>query len=487
MSPPAPAPGHAHRRDRATEQEGQNASEYERFLAGKHVEAPRSPVPHGDLDARLFHFQRDCVRWALERGRAALFEDCGLGKTRQQLEWARHVAAHAGRVLIFAPLAVAQQTIREGANIDVPVAYARDMDEAGAAPIVITNYERLDRFAAALRAGVFAGVVLDESSILKSFMGKTKRALIDACASVPYRLACTATPAPNDHLELGNHAEFLGVMASHEMIARWFINDTSTFGTYRLKGHAVAPFWDWVASWAMCVGRPSDLGYPDDGYALPELTITPHVLDVDLVADRGDRLFRMPDMSATAIHKERRRTATARAAKIGELVARDYDEQWLVWCETDYEADALREVIPEAVDVRGSHALERKERVAIDFADGRTRVLISKPSIFGWGLNFQRCARVAFTGATFSYEGFYQAIRRCWRFGQRRPVHVHVAMASTEASVWKLLTAKSDGHDEMRVQMSAAMRRAQAREAAVQRYRATTPMRLPNWLRSEAA
>lgn len=456
--------------------------DYECFLASKHIEVPRSPVPHDELAQHLFAFQRDCVRWALERGRAALFADCGLGKTAMQLEWARHVVAHAGRVLIIAPLAVAQQTVREGARWGVPVVYARSQEEAGDASIVITNYERLGRF----EISAFAGVVLDESSILKSFMGKTKRTLIDACAAVPYRLACTATPAPNDHLELGNHAEFLGVMGSHEMIARWFINDTSTFGTYRLKGHAVTPFWDWVASWAMCVSRPSDLGYPDDGYQLPELTITPHVLAVDVVEDRGDRLFRMPDMSATAIHKERRRTAAARAAKIAELVAGD-EEQWLVWCETDYEADALRAAMPDAIDVRGSHALERKERAALDFADGRVRVLVSKPSIFGWGLNFQRCSRVAFTGATFSYEAFYQAIRRCYRFGQARPVDVHVAMGSTEAGVWRLLTAKREGHDEMRVQMSAAMRRAQAREAAVQRYRATAPMRLPTWLRSEAA
>lgn len=463
-------------------QEGQSApSDYEAFLTGKHIEAPRSPVPHGALGEHLFPFQRDCVRWALARGRAALFEDCGLGKTAQQLEWARHVAAHAGRVLILAPLAVAQQTVREGARWGIDVRYVREQSEVGDARVVITNYERLARFDVAS----FGGVVLDESSILKSFMGKTKRALIDACASVPYRLACTATPAPNDHLELGNHAEFLGVMQSHEMIARWFINDTSTFGTYRLKGHAVAPFWDWVASWAMCVGRPSDLGYPDDGYALPELSTTPHVVEVDLVADRGDRLFRMPDMSATSIHREKRRTAAARAAKVAELVARDYDEQWLVWCETDYEADALVTAIPEAIDVRGSHPLERKERAALDFVDGRIRVLASKPSIFGWGLNFQNCARVAFMGATFSYEGFYQAVRRCWRFGQTRPVEAHVAMGSTESSVWKVMTAKRDGHDEMRAQMSAAQRRAQAREAAVLRYRPTKPMTIPDWLRTE--
>jgi Helicase conserved C-terminal domain len=459
-------------------------TEYSTFLARKRVAVPAQPVPGvGPLSPRLFPFQRDVVRWALARGRAALFEDCGLGKTTQQLEWARHVAA-IGRVLIVAPLAVAQQTIREGALFGVDVRYVEDQaawDASGVA-IGITNYERVERF----DFDALAGVVLDESSILKSFTGATKRALVERCAGVPYRLACTATPAPNDHLELGNHAEFLGVMTSHEMIARWFINDTSTFGTYRLKGHAVVPFWDWVASWAVCIARPSDIGHDDAGYVLPELRLVPHHVATDVLEDRGATLFRVPELSATSVHAEKRRTLGARAAKLAQLVAAEPDEQWILWCETDYEADALVAAIPGAVEVRGPHTLERKERAALDFTEGRIRVLVSKPSIFGWGLNWQHVARVGFAGATFSYESFYQAVRRSWRFGQRRRVDVHVPIGATESPVWAILTAKRDGHEEMRVQMSAAMRRAQARESLTEVYAPARPMRVPSWLRSAA-
>jgi hypothetical protein len=233
----------------------------------------------------------------------------------------------------------------------------------------------------------------------------------------------------------------------------------------------------------MCCTLPSDLGYSDEGYKLPELRLVPHVLDVDLLEDRGDQLFRMPELSATSIHREKRRTVRDRAAKVAELVGVEPAEQWVVWCETNYEADALVGLIPDAVDVRGSHSAERKERAALDFVDGRIRVLISKPSIFGWGLNWQHVARMAFTGATFSYESFYQAVRRAWRFGQEHPVDVHVVMAQTEASVWQVLSAKRDGHNEMRAQMSAAMRRAQARESKVDRYNPTKPMALPSWMR----
>lgn len=456
---------------------------YEDFIARKRLAVPDAgfEAPSA-LNAALFPFQAHIVRWALRKGRCAIFAECGLGKTLQQLEWARLVAEHTnGRVLIFAPLAVAQQTVREAQRFGISASYAATQMSAPESPVLVTNYERLKHF----DVGSFAGVVLDESSILKAFAGKTKRALVESCASVPYRLACTATPAPNDHLELGNHAEWLGVMSSHDMIARWFVNDAATFGTYRLKGHAVESFWDWVASWAVCVARPSDLGFSDDGYVLPELRLRPHVLDVDLLEDRGDTLFRIPDMSATSIHREKRRTAGARAAAVAEVVLAEPGESWIVWCDTDYEAKELVTRIPDGVEIRGSHSVQRKEQAALDFVDGATRVLISKPSIFGWGLNFQSCARMAFVGVGFSYELFYQAIRRAWRFGQRRPVDVHVVMASTETSVWSVLSVKRDGHDEMRAQMSAAMRRAQARESPTDGYRPTVEMQIPEWLRSE--
>ena len=458
-------------------------TEYSDFIASKRVFVPASPVRHAETSSLLFPFQREIVDWALARGRAAIFADTGLGKTLMELEWARHVAQH-GRVLIFAPLAVAPQTVREGLRFGIGVRYALDQADAGDARIVITNYERLEHFD--LRA--FVGVVLDESSILKSFMGKTKRALVDRCSSVRWRLACTATPAPNDHLELGNHAEFLGVMTSHEMIARWFLPDTSTFGTYRLKGHGIEPFWDWVASWAVCIARPSDLGYDDAGYILPDLHRIPHTVEVDTSTDTGGELFRTPDLSATGLHKEKRRTVDARAAKVNELVRAEKHETWLVWCDTDYEADALLEVLPKkgTVEVRGSHTREKKERAALGFVDGRIRALVSKPSIFGWGLNFQHCARQAFVGTSYSYEAFYQAVRRSWRFGQKREVDAHVVMASTEVALWAVLNAKRDGHEEMRGQMSAAMRRARAKASPRAVYAPEREMEVPRWLRSVA-
>jgi superfamily II DNA or RNA helicase len=461
---------------------------YADFLAGKAKSLPPAGFAAEVSNALLKPFQRDAVTWALARGRAALFEDTGLGKTRQQLEWARHVVDHARatglppRVLVLAPLAVGAQTVREAGACGVP--NVRQVREAAdvADGISVTNYERLDRFDPA----AFAGVVLDESSILKAFSGSTKKALLEAFAQTPYRLACTATPAPNDHLELGNHAEFLGVLSSHQMIARWFINDTSTFGTYRLKGHAVEAFWDWVCSWARCIGKPSDLGkeYSDDGYVLPELRVHYRTVKVDLVADRGEALFRQVEASATGLHAERRRTAAVRAAAVAELVAAEPDESWLLWCDTDYDAAELVARIPGAVEVHGGQTPDQKAEKLLAFADGEIRHLVTKPKLAGMGLNFQRCARVAFVGPSYSYEAFYQAVRRCWRFGQERPVDCYVVLAQTEQGVWQTLLRKGDDHAAMKAAMFEASRRAQARVAAAATYR-PRPVPLPSWLVSE--
>lgn len=454
---------------------------YSDFIAGKHVAAPEvgfTPLP---MAAPLFPFQAANVAWAVRKGRAALLCDTGLGKTIQQLEWARQVAEHTAHpVLILAPLAVSQQTVREGAKFGIPVRYARDQAECDGAGIVITNYERLDRFDT---AGL-AGVVLDESSILKSYSGTLKNAIFRAFERTPYKLACTATPAPNDHLELGNHAEFLGVMSSHEMIARWFINDTSQFGTYRLKGHASEAFWDWVSTWAVMASLPSDVGpYEDAGYVLPELRTGLSMVDVDVEVDRGTgRLFRMVDLNATSVHAEKRRTAAARAARVAEIVAREPNEAWLIWCETDYEADVLNAAIPTAEEVRGSDSLEKKERLLMGFVEGTVRVLVTKPKLAGFGLNFQHCARVAFAGATFSFEAYYQAIRRTWRFGQLRPVHVHVVMARTETGVWDVLCQKRDAFEVMKGGMLAAARRARAAAVEPGTYVPTKLGHLPTWL-----
>lgn len=454
---------------------------YADFIASKRVVASEAGFEPAPLLAPLFPFQAHNVRWALRRGRAALFLDTGLGKTRQYLEWARQVAEHTGLpVLILAPLAVAHQTVREGNLIGIQVSYVREQADVGRQRIVVTNYERLDRFA----PDAFGGVVLDESGILKSYSGATKRAIVAAFERTPFKLACTATPAPNDHLELGNHAEFLGVMSSHQMIARWFINDASTFGTYRLKGHAVESFWDWVSSWAAMASLPSDLGdFDDAGYVLPPLNTHLHTVDADL-ADRGDALtlFRMPEMNATSIHAEKRRTAEARAEKAAELVRRERKEHWIVWCETDYEADAITAALPEAVEVRGSDSAERKEERLIAFSDGEIRILVSKPKLAGFGLNWQHVARTVFVGATFSFESYYQAIRRNWRFGQKRPVDTHVVMASTERPVWDVMARKATEFESMKREMFLAARRARrTHHDRVDDYIPTVEASLPRW------
>lgn len=432
-------------------------------------------VPRG----KLFPFQVDIVTWALRQGRCAIFADAGMGKSAMQLTWAHHVAQHtSGRVLVLAPLTVALQTVREAEKFGIPnVRQVRDQSEV-ADGISVTNYERLHRF----DLSAFVGVVLDESSVLKAYSSHTKKALVSGFANTPYRLACSATPAPNDHLELGNHAEFLGVMSSHQMIARWFINDTSEFGTYRLKGHAVRDFWDWVTSWARCIGRPSDLGaYDDGGYVLPELRLHHHSVAVDRTTDRGEALIREIEASATALHRERRRTAGERAAKVAELVRAQPEEAWLLWVETDYDAEAVRAVLPDAIEVRGNQTAERKAELLSGFVDGSVRVLLTKPSIAGWGLNFQHCARQIFVGPSYSYEALYQAIRRCWRFGQPRSVDAHVVLAATEQMVWQALMRKGADHDRMKIEMFAASRRAQSQTAARATY-TPRPVPIPAWL-----
>ena len=430
------------------------------------------------LHHSLFPFQRDIVEWALRLGRAAIFADCGMGKTRMQLEWAYHVP---GRVLILAPLAVGAQTVAEARAMgydEAIVSQCRDGESK--ARIVVTNYERLHYFT----PGDFAGVVLDESSILKSYMGKTKQRIIEAFSGHRWRLCCTATPAPNDYLELGNHAEFLGVLSSHEMIARWFLPDTTTFGVYRLKRHGVQSYWQWVSSWAACIGKPSDLGYEDGDFVLPTLEIKRSIVDVDIVDGSGDQLFRSTSLNATQVHKEKRRTAPLRAARVADLVLNEPAEQWLIWCETNYEADALRAVLPRAVEIRGSDSDELKSSSLLGFANGEIQTLITKAKIAGFGMNWQGCARMVFVGPTFSYEQFYQAIRRCWRFGQLRTVDCHVVMASTEIEIFGVMNRKAESHEEMKAAMFASARSAIRNESAARDYTPRHMAPIPHFLRS---
>jgi hypothetical protein len=392
---------------------------------------------------------------------------------------------HTGRpVLMLAPLAVAAQHEREAVKFGIDAKSIREPDQIDGARIYITNYDRMSKF----DPDQFSGVILDESSIIKSFSGQTTRALIAAFKNTPFRLCCTATPAPNDHAELGQHSEFLGVMSQSQMLTRWFIHDSADTGTWKMKGHAVKDFWNWVASWARCVSKPSDLGFSDDGYNLPALNMQRHIVEADRSIDTGAekdgqaRLFRMPDTSATSIHREKRMTTDARADVIAALVAKEPDEAWVIWCDTDYEADALASRIPGAVEVRGSMSPELKEANLTAFSTGQARVIITKPSIAGFGLNWQHAARMAFVGLSFSYESFYQAVRRCWRFGQARPVDVHVACADTEESIWQIVSRKAGDHNAMKTEMTAAMSRASRSVPEQAPYQPAKPLTLPKWI-----
>lgn len=456
---------------------------YEQHIAAKFHYPPSSGFRADVTEPWLFPHQRHAVEWALAGGRRAVFLDTGLGKTRIELAWADHVARETGGwVLILAPLAVGAQTVREARDVGLTgVRFCRAPDEVMEGDrIIVSNYDNLDKW-----IGIeFAGIVLDESSILKSWMGKMRSGLIARFRDTPYRLACTATPAPNDFDELGNHSEFLGLYDRTSMLSRFFVNDLADTGTWRVKNHAIVPFWNWVASWAIMGSLPSHVGtYSDDGYILPPLTLHRHVVNMDIVAGAGDGfLFRMPGLSATGIHGEKRRTANARAAHVAAIVAAEPDEPWLIWVETNYEAEAVMALLPHAVEVEGSMKPDIKTARLLGFCDGG--MLVTKAKIAGFGMNWQHCARVVFAGGSYSYESFYQSIRRCWRFGQTRPVHAHVVMAYTEQHLWDVVSAKSDAHQMMRDQMIGASIRAQshAQSRTRSKYAPTHAAPIPDWL-----
>lgn len=404
-------------------------NDYNQFLETKRIKVNTAgfTVEADSLNPMLFPFQRDIVKWALQRGRAALFEDCGLGKTPQQLEWAHQVHRHTGgNVLIFAPLAVATQTKREGEKFGIKVNICVKQDDIRPG-VNITNYEKLHHFS----PDGLSGIVLDESSILKGQDGVTRKALNDFAASIPYRLACTATPAPNDMIELTNHAEFLGVMSGKEIKALYFTQDGNTTHQWRLKGHAREEFWKWMAQWSVAIRRPSDLGHEDNGFLLPALYIHEQVVKGPAV---GGHLFAVEAQTLQERREARRSSLSERVAAAAAL-ANGNDESWLIWCDLNAESEALTAAIPGAVEVAGRHSEEHKIDAMTGFADGRYRVLVTKPTIAGFGMNWQHCRNMAFVGLSDSYEQQYQAIRRCWRFGQTQPVNVHVVTADTEGAV----------------------------------------------------
>lgn len=462
---------------------------YDDFVAKKLVHvSPTGIAEVPPLNGALFPFQRDLVTWALKRGRAAIFADTGLGKSRMQCEWARHVQAHAnGLVLILAPLAVASQTVREGAAIGVHVRHVRDESEIDGPGVYVTNYDRLHRFT----AGAFDGVVLDESSCIKHQNSKTLATLLDAFARTPFKLCATATPSPNDYTELGTHAEFLGICTRTEMLAEFFCHDGGETQVWRLKGHARTAFWRWVASWGALLRRPSDLGYDDAGYALPGLNVHHHVLaaDPETVKESGF-LFAQEATDLMARRQARRASLSARVAECAALVNADA-EPWVVWCDLNDESDALSEMIPDSVEIRGNLDADEKERRIVEFSEGRARVIVSKASMTGFGLNWQHCARMAFVGVTDSWEAYYQAVRRCYRFGQKRPVDVHIFASEVEGSVVSNLQRKEADALRMAEELSRETRdalRAEIRGSVrtTNLYKARD-IRMPEWLVSEGA
>lgn len=466
---------------------------YTKFLSLKSPAAPPSglkKVP--DLCPALKPFQHAITSWALRRGRAAMFEGTGLGKTLQQLAWARVVAAHTDApVLALTPLAVAEQTVAEAAKFGIEgVAYARDWDAAGSSKIIITNYERFEKFP----IGEFSGIILDESGIIKSQDGATRTMLTESCVDVPWKLCCSATPAPNDYAELGQHAEFLGVMTAKEMLSMFFVHDGSiraddhsqTADGWRLKRHATQDFWKWLASWCVMVRHPADLGFDDKGYDLPPLRLE----QVTVAAEykpTGGMLFPFEASTLSERISVRRDTADSRVRAAAEIVQREPGEPWLIWCNLNSEADAIEKMLPDALQVAGRHQVEIKISRLLGFKDGRPLILVSKPSLAGHGMNYQHCARMMFVGLTDSFEQIYQAVRRCWRFGQTREVKVYFVASELEGAVVANLKRKEQAFEAMLDAMGGHMRDLMREQVirgrnASSSYNPKLEMRIPQWL-----
>jgi DNA modification methylase len=397
-------------------------ADYGTFLAGKTPRMEADGIEPGPVHSMLFSFQADLVRWALRRGRAAIFADCGLGKSFMQLEWARQM----GRTLIVAPIAVAHQTIAEANKLGLRVRRVLEPDDAPG--ISITNYERLHHFAGA----PYDAIVLDESSILKSVDGKTRTMLLQQFTGIKHRLCCTATPAPNDVSELANHAEFLGAMPRVEMLASFFVHEDGREG-WRLKGHGADVFWRWVAGWAAFVRKPSDLGYSDDGFGLPPLSVRDEVVSTDWKP--AGMLVATGLGGVGSRQKVRKYTLDARAARAAEIIA-NTPGQWLVWCGLNDEGRKLKAALgDDAVLIEGKDDEDTKSEREWRWRNGEVRTLISKAAIFGFGLNWQHCHRMLFLGIGDSYEQYYQSIRRCWRFGQKEPVDVRIVASTAEGEI----------------------------------------------------
>jgi hypothetical protein len=458
-------------------------SQYEDFLARKRMVDPATGlkvVPA--LHPSMFEFQRDITSWALRRGRAALFAGTGLGKSLMELAWADAVHRETGKdILHLAPLAVSAQMQREAVKFGI-AAQVVPFQSRVHPGINITNYQKIEHF----DLSHFGGVILDESSILKSVDGHYRTKLIEACASIPFRLAATATPAPNDFMELGNHAEFLGVMSYTDMLATFFTHDGGDTQKWRLKGHAENEFWKWMASWSVMIRKPSDLGYSNEGYDLPPLKQQQHLVAADYAPslDTG-LLFPMEASSLQERLAARRDTVQERVDLAVQITPRDRPFVW--WCNLNSESEMLAKRIPGAVETKGSDPDDVKEKKLVDFIEGRTRVLVTKPAVAGFGLNLQHCADTGFVGLNDSFEQVFQSIRRFWRFGQTNPVNVHFIAAETEGAVVANLRRKEADADRMAASMVLHMADMSAEAVhgttrVVPDYNPTQPMMLPSFL-----
>ena len=430
-------------------------------------------VDRNSLNSNMFEFQKDIVRWALKKGRAAIFAECGLGKTLMQLSWADEIRKHTGgKILILAPLAVAPQTKEEGEKFGIPVNICESQDDV-IDGINITNYEKIDKFT----GNRFQAVVLDESSILKSFTSSTRNKLIDNFSRVPFRLACTATPAPNDHMELGNHSEFLGVMTRAEMLSMYFVHDGGNTAKWRLKGHAEDVFWNWMASWAVFIDNPKNLDYEVDGYDLPKLNINEIIVDGDEVTSET--------LTLTQRRQARKESLELRCKAAADLV-NSSDEQWLVWCDLNDESAMLKNLIDNAVEIKGSDKATHKTGSMLNFSDNLIKCLVTKPSIAGFGMNWQQCHNMIFVGLSDSYEKYYQAVRRCYRFGQKNEVNVYIIISAKEGAVKANIERKQEDAKKMQDSMIKLTKEVTKKELQVTtrimtEYVPKVKMVLPDW------
>lgn len=456
---------------------------YETFLARKAVTDPMTGLVNvPELPAAMFPHQSDITAWALRRGRAALFAGTGLGKSFMELAWADAIVRETGkRILHLAPLAVSQQMAREAAKFGIEARIVATGDECGPG-INITNYQKLDHF----DVSTFGGVILDESSILKNVDGHFRTRLIEICHSIPFRLAATATPAPNDFMELGNHAEFLGIMKYTDMLATFFTHDGGDTSKWRLKGHAENEFWKWMASWAVMLRKPSDLGYANDGYDLPPLNYIQHTVTAAAGPDfETGLLFPMQAETLQERIAARRSTVEDRCRMAIDTTPRDRPFVW--WCNLNSEAEMLAKGIPGAVNLHGGLKDTEKERILIDFSEGRISHLVTKPSLAGFGMNWQHCCDTGFVGLNDSFEQFYQAVRRFWRFGQTKPVNCHIIASELEGATVANIRRKEADADRMAAAM--VMHMADLSSQAVRgmvrdtpAYNPTVPVQLPSFL-----